>query len=137
MYYRIIEHTADLGLEIFGDDLAQLFEHAAHAMVDQITDRHALNGIEQRPVMLSGEDWPDLMINWLRELLALWTIEDQLLQRARVETIEPFQLKAELFTDPYSAEHHRIRSEIKAVTYHRMTVEQRREKWMAVVIFDV
>ena len=32
--YRLIEHTGDLGLEIWGEDLRQLFIHAALAFFD-------------------------------------------------------------------------------------------------------
>jgi SHS2 domain-containing protein len=45
MTYRIIDHTADFGLEIFAPDLKTLFADAAHAMFEQIVDINSLKGL--------------------------------------------------------------------------------------------
>jgi len=61
MKYRIIDHTADFGLEIFAPDLKTLFADAAHAMFEQIVDIKNLKGLNEYHIHVKGIDWPDLI----------------------------------------------------------------------------
>ncbi|MBN2569706.1 MAG: archease, partial [Deltaproteobacteria bacterium] len=36
--YTVFDHTADLGVEIYGSDEKELFSNAAHALFDIMTD---------------------------------------------------------------------------------------------------
>jgi SHS2 domain-containing protein len=72
MKYRLIDHTADFGIQVFGADAKELFSNAALAIFDLITEVGSLKELNSMDISISGEDWPDLMINWLRELLFLW-----------------------------------------------------------------
>jgi SHS2 domain-containing protein len=69
MNYKLIDHTADLGIVVYGTNLRELFENAGYAMFDVITDTNRLNAPSETTINVSGDDWPDLMVNWLRELL--------------------------------------------------------------------
>lgn len=135
--YELIDHTADLGLRIFGRDLPDLFEAAAFAVFDRITDIGALRGMERRVLEISGADWPDLMVNWLRELLYLWNGERRLIKQARILAIQEYHLSAEIRYDSFDPDLHRIEEEIKAVTYHQIAVEPAGSGWEARIIFDV
>lgn len=135
--YRFIDHTADFGLEIFGIDECDLFVQAAGALTDLITDPHALQGRQLRILEVSGDDWADLMVNWLRELLYLWNGEDQLVCNVTLESLEQTYLKAKVTTDTYRSDVHPVRNEIKAVTYHQIEVGPQKAGWRAKVIFDI
>ncbi|MDD2316651.1 MAG: archease [Desulfobacterales bacterium] len=135
--YELIDHTADLGLRIFGRDLPDLFEAAAFAVFDRITDIGALRGMERQILEISGADWPDLMVNWLRELLYLWNGERRLIKQTRILTLREYHLSAEIGYDPFDPDLHRIEEEIKAVTYHQISVEPAGSGWEARIIFDV
>lgn len=135
--YRFIDHTADFGLEIFGVDEGDLFVQAARALTDLITDPKVLQGRHQRTLEVRGDDWADLMINWLRELLYLWNGEEHLVCRVALEILEQTRLKARIATDAYDPARHSIRNEIKAVTYHQIQVGPDKRGWRARVIFDI
>lgn len=135
--YELIDHTADLGLRIFGRDLPDLFEAAAFAVFDRITHIGALQGMERQVLEISGADWPDLMVNWLRELLYLWNGERRLVKQARILTLREYHLSAEIHYDSFDPDRHRIEEEIKAVTYHQISVEPAGSGWEARIIFDV
>ncbi len=136
-HYRFIEHTADFRLEILGVDEKALFTTAAAALFDLITDATLLKGQQDQNIELTGQDWPDLMVNWLRELLYLWNGEERLVHKVRIETLEPTRLHAVVSTDAYIPELHPIRNEIKAVTYHQIEVAPHDGGWRARVIFDI
>lgn len=135
--YRFMEHTADFRLEIFGRDAADLFIQAARALADLLTDPVRLQGRHRRTLTILGDDWPDLMVNWLRELLYLWNGEEELVCDASPTSLEPTRLVADVATDAYNPHIHAIRNEIKAVTYHQIEAGPHEAGWRARVIFDI
>ena len=137
MNYKLIDHTADLGIEIFGSNLKNLFENAGYAMFDIITDTDRLTALSETNLNIIGEDWPDLMVNWLRELLYLWTGKGLLVKIADIVSISEYTLFANVKYEPYVPERHLIKSELKAVTYHQIEVEGKNSEWKARIIFDV
>ena len=137
MPYTLIDHTADLGVRVRASGLRELFEEAAAALFDLITNRGRVTGAVERALAVQGRDRPDLMVNWLRELLYLWNGNQLLVARTRVEALDETRLAARVWTAAYDPRRHELRHEIKAVTYHGITVRPADEGWEAVVIFDV
>jgi SHS2 domain-containing protein len=80
MGYRILDHTADIGVEVHGATLAGLFSQAALALVDLLTDRVRLTGETERMIRVEGADLEDLWINYLREILYLFNGENFLIK---------------------------------------------------------
>ena len=72
VHYELIDHTADCGIRIFGADAADLFRNGALALTDMITDVRRVKSTHECHVRVAGNDWQDLMVNWLGELLYLW-----------------------------------------------------------------
>ena len=132
-----MDHTADFGLEIFGTDPASLFQQAAMAMTDLIVDAAGLSGLQEKTITVQGDDWDDLLVNWLRELLYCWNGEGELVAKATVVAIEPTRITARVSFDPYEPQRHEIRNEIKAVTYHQAMAGPHGDGWMARIIVDI
>jgi SHS2 domain-containing protein len=137
MTYRRMDPTADCGIQVFGKDLKALFENAGLALFDLIADISLVKSGFEYPIQVSGSDWQDLMVNWLRELLYFWTGKDLLVKEIEVTEILEFQLSARIRVDTFNAAQHRLNHEIKAVTYHRIQVTPSPTGWEATVIFDV
>ncbi len=135
--YRLFDHTADFGIQVFGQNEIDLFQNAAFAMYDQITDASRLHGARGFQVAVSGDDRIELMFNWLRELLYLWSGKQLLVQSTRVGDVSKSALHASVIVDPYDPGRHEIRSDLKAVTYHQLRVDQTSTGWEARIIFDV
>ena len=137
MKYRLIDHTADFGIHVFGSDLKGLFTNAASAMFDQITFVKDLRLGKELKIHVTGSDWPDLMINWLRELLYLWTGKERLVGKVNIFSISEYELSATVNFDSYNSDRHVITNDIKAVTYHQIQVNQVANGWESRIIFDV
>ena len=135
--YRIIPHTADFGIQVFGDSISHLFCNAGYAMYDLIAKTGRLAAAGDTELVISGMDWPDLMVNWLRELLYLWTDEKKLVSCIEITAISEYRLTAEIKFDYYDKRRHRIHHEIKAVTYHQIQVAQVDSVFFAQIIFDL
>jgi SHS2 domain-containing protein len=132
-----MDPTADCGIQVFGKDLKALFENAGMALFDLIADVSLVKSGFEYPVQVSGSDWPDLMVNWLRELLYLWTGKELIVKEIDVLEISEFKVSANIRGEAFNTNLHRLKHEIKAVTYHRIQVTQSPAGWEASVIFDV
>ena len=137
MKYTLIDHTADLGIHVIGNSPKELFTNAAQAMIDQITDSSTLKDSGNHRLHVEGADWTDLMINWLRETLFLWTGKEILVKTVSVSHLSEHEILADLGFDRYAPDRHIIKTEIKAVTYHQAKVKRTRSGWEAKIIFDV
>ncbi len=137
MKYILIDHTADFGIHIFGSDLKELFTNAAIAASDCITDIQQLKGSELLEIHVTGDDLPDLMVNWLREILFIWAGKDLLVKDADIISFSEYELSAEIKADPFDSDIHIIKNEIKAVTYHEIQVYEGEHGWEARVLFDI
>jgi protein archease len=135
--YKLIDHTADFGIQVFGSDLQELFTNAALAMFDVITEMDVLTGRDSCDITASGEDWSDLMVNWLREMLYLWNGREMLVKSVQILSLTENKIFARIYFDVYMPDRHIIKTEIKAVTYHQIQVKSSPSGWKAQIIFDI
>jgi SHS2 domain-containing protein len=135
--YRVFDHTADLGLEIYGTDEKELFLNAAIAVFDTMTELDHVTVKENRHFSVEGSDREDLLINFLREILYMYNGEGFLLKECSISDIDDRQVIGTVRGEVFDPEKHRIKMEIKAVTYHRIEVEKTPHGWKGRVIFDV
>ena len=135
--YQIIDHTADLGIIVKGSDVTNLFIHAAQAMIDLMVKGEVSNKKSIRNVSLQGTDFPDLMVKWLGEILYLFYGEKLLLHSIEIKSINPTKLESTLTLTDFEPEYQQVKREIKAVTYHQISVDNLNDGWQARVIFDI
>ena len=135
--YQLIDHTADFGLHVKGTDPVDLFTRAGLALFDVLADMRELKGAHVQRIRIEGDDWPDLMVNWLRELLYLWSGEEKLVSAIEIESLSKTEVLATVRYDEFLPEQHQIKNEIKAVTYHQILAQPVGDGWEARIIFDV
>ena len=135
--YEIIDHTADLGMVVKGADARDLFTNAAYAMSDLMIEGDMGGKGAKRRITIEGDDYSDLMVRWLGEILYLFDGEHLVVNRIKIKSISPSRLESTLTVASLDKGHHEILREIKAVTYHQITVEEKPHGWEARVIFDI
>jgi len=136
--YRLIDHTADLGIEVEADSLKGLFKNAALSLTHLILGEIPKEGKQEESTLkIEGEDLEDLMVNWLSEILYLFEGEKKVLKDLEIEDMDSKKLNAILRLVPFDPERYEPQCEIKAVTYHQLKVEKMDGKWKARIIFDV
>jgi SHS2 domain-containing protein len=140
--YTILDHTADIGFEVAGITKEELFGNAVVALFDLILEREdgPSPGYreEEKSIVVKGGDIEDLLVNFLREVLYLFNGKKWVVINCRPVEVTDNRIDAQLFGEPYDPRKHHIKTEIKAVTYHDLSVEKKSEdRWEARVIFDV
>jgi len=141
--YEIINHTADLGIKVYGNDLKALFFNAARAMfeimVEQVKKRPVFQKEEHKKFLLNkqGDNQEEIFVAWLSELLYLFSSEGLIMDKADIQRLDANCIQAEVSGRIFSPDFYRIKTEIKAVTYHELEVKNIQRGYKAQVIFDV
>lgn len=144
--YEFFDHTADIGVRVYGYTLEELFTNAAHAMYEALGQLQKTESRSQKSIQMKAASLEDLLHDWLAELLyeveADHVLYDEIASLAVCESGVPaatgFDLAAKLQGSSIDFARSQTNEEIKAVTYHQLRVEQLPDRtWRASVIFDV
>ncbi|MCS7119684.1 MAG: archease [Nitrososphaerota archaeon] len=126
--FEFLDHMADAYIAAYGKDLAEAFENAALAMFETMTDTACVKKEVEESVEIMGQDKESLLYNWLEDLLIRFEVTGMLYSVFKVESIERwkegYRLKARIYGEPFNPEVHKQKVGIKAVTYHRMEIEE-------------
>ena len=134
--YREFEHTGDLGIEVTAPTRAELFRRAALALAAVLVEPSDVECAEPRTIEITAGDDIDLMHDLLTELLQLFAADGFIWRDATVEE-HGRTLHVMLQGESFDPSRHASRGEIKAVTYHQLTVENVSNEWRTRIIFDV
>jgi SHS2 domain-containing protein len=141
--YRFREDIAiaDAAFEAWGATLEELFVAAADATINTMAGNlEAIEDRQRRPIRFEEESADLLLFRLLEELIYLKDAEGLLL---RVPTVRisrrdgAFVLEAEARGEPLDPLRHHLQADVKAVTLHRLRVEQTARGWEASVVLDV
>ncbi len=135
--FEILDHTADIGIIVHGENLKALFENAGEAFFHLITDLRKVKRRIERQVNIGGESLDRLMVDWLSELLYLHDAENLLFRGFEVDSVGEDGLKAIAKGELFQEGVHVIKTQVKAVTYHQIEVRQENGLWRAQVILDL
>jgi SHS2 domain-containing protein len=133
--YRYLDHTADLGIEVWGENLVELFTNIGKAIFEtQIHGR--IKTTIKKTIVIHSESLQDLFIDWCRELLYTFSVS-HFIPRLYEISINNNSLQAHLKGDIFDPKRHRVKLEIKNPTYHDLKLVAREGECYARIIFDV
>ncbi len=136
--YEFFDHTADIGVRIFGDTLEDLFTNAAHALYEALGQLQKSEVRDQKLIEIEATTLEDLLHDWLAELLYEVEVNHLLYDGIEIAALTPQRIAATLQGGEIDFERSSANEEIKAITYHELRVEQTADgTWRATVIFDV
>ena len=135
--YEHFEHTADLGLRIRAASREELYAEAGLALTAALVGSpDAVRPARRRTIRLDPAEPDDLLHDWLAELLYLFETERLLFSRFDV-SLPSGGLEAAAWGETADPARHEVETEIKAITYHGLKLEQCTGGWLAEVIVDL
>jgi SHS2 domain-containing protein len=135
--YRLITHTADLGIEVRGKDLPDLFVQAGWAFFDIMMEARRIDLKQERTINVTAPDREALLVAWLGELLYLFETQHLVFGKFLIQSMTPQSLRALGSGELFDLKKHHLKSTIKAVTYHQLRIWEEKGGWRARVIFDL
>lgn len=135
---QILDHTADIGIRVQADSLQELLVGAGRAMMQIIVEDLPAAGEATVPVRISFDDYEQLLVHWLSELNYLLQIKRVLFLGCRDAVLTTDQLSCTVQGAAVEAGRTKWRTEIKAVTYHNILLQQQADRtWEARAYFDI
>jgi SHS2 domain-containing protein len=131
--FEEIEHTADLALRVYGQDMRELFANAAYGMFALMAEPSLEEPAREREVSLEATDYESLLVDWLNELIYLHEVEGETYSQFAIETLSPTKLKAHVTGGPTQSK----TKAIKAATFHDLKINETANGFVATIVFDV
>ncbi|XP_060064451.1 protein archease-like isoform X1 [Ylistrum balloti] len=124
--YEYLDHTADVQLHAWGDNMKEAFEQVATAMFGYMTtDYNTVEMTDEQETEAEGEDMHQLLFHFLDEWLFVFCAEPFFIPRKIVITEfdrENFKIKSKGFGEEFVIGKHPQGTEVKAITYSNMQI---------------
>ncbi len=134
--FEIIEHTADVGIKAYGANMKEAFANAAGGLFSLITELDDVEEVEYRDVEVTAPDQESLLVEWLNELIYLFDVENIIFRRFDITRLNATQLKARSYGQKVDSSRHKLKTGVKAATYHMLKID-RGNGCKVQVLFDI
>lgn len=135
--FQFLSHTADVAVLVRGESLRELFDNGALALFTVLTDPSRVRDVLSVQIDIEAPDLESLFVDWLNELLFLFESEGMLYSRLELRELVEGRLRGVIWGEKLDRSLHRVKTGVKAVTYHELEVERADGEWTAKVVFDV
>jgi SHS2 domain-containing protein len=134
--FKEFDHTGDRGIKLEAPTRAELFRHACLALAQLMVDTTNVRSETSRDLTVRDDSDIDLMHDLLTELLNIFISDGFIWCDAAVKEGSGL-LAVKIEGEQFDAKRHTFHGEIKAVTYHNLNVDHRKDGWHATIVFDV
>lgn len=134
--FEIIEHTADVGIKAYGENLTEAFANAAIGMTSLIINPETIHEKLSRDITINSTDKETLLVEWLNEMIYYFDTENIVFKKFQISRLTNTEIKAVCFGEKVDRTIHEIERGIKSTTYYMIKVEH--DKGYSVqVFFDI
>ena len=135
--FEILDHTADIGIIAYGTDAKELFSNAALALFSLFVDLESIQEKSHLDLEVCSEDRESLIVDWLNELIYCFDAKHILFNRFDIESLTDNALKATCYGEDLDPNKHKIKTGIKAATYHQLSLDTDDNGYKAQIILDI
>lgn len=145
MPYRYLEDIAlaDAAFEAWGKTREDLFKACAEAALNVMVENlDSIENKQQSVIDIEEEDLENLLVDFLQEIIYYKDVYRLLLKPKTIQIEwegeeERFFLLAHMEGETIDPQKHFLKTDIKAVTYHRLKIAQTPQGWSATVVLDI
>jgi SHS2 domain-containing protein len=139
--FEVIEHTADVGITVYGKTITELFENAAVGMYniicqnfDKISETYKYNSC------ITEVDIESCLVSFLNDLIYQTFVNKLLFCKFLVTDLRTEQnsciLSYQCFGEKYDQQKHGVLSELKSATFHQLKIVKQNNVYTTTIIFD-
>jgi SHS2 domain-containing protein len=130
--YQFLDHPADIKIRSFGKDLPELFANSALGMTAYLYGEKDIALTNEESIVVEAENLESLLVNWLAEILYLSAVNKRAYLKYNIQELTRTKISAKISSGKTIA-----KDEIKAVTYHELTITETKNGWEATVVYDI
>ncbi len=139
--FELIEHTADVGIIVYGKTVAELFENAAFGMYNIICENFSkISNICEYNNSISEVDLESCLVSFLNDLLYQTFVNKLLFSKFLITNLKTEQnsciLSYQCFGEKYEKQKHGVLTELKSATFHQLKIVKQNDVFTATIIFD-
>jgi SHS2 domain-containing protein len=128
------EHTGEVLLRILAPSLPQLFVEAGLALADLMAEQRAPSSRESaETVVIRAPDREALLVEWLNELIFRAETQQKIYDHIHITRLSDNELRGQI----RGAFPERLRTSVKAATFHRLKIQPEVNGYSATVVLDV
>jgi len=132
--FKILPHTADVRMLVFGDSFQELFFNALLGMEKILGPIKTNEETDWREFKVESLDTTALLIDFLSEILYLTETHKEIYNQLEITKLTETSIEGRVKGIKIEG----FSEDIKGVTYHEAYVQQKSDgKWEALVIFDL
>ncbi|NLE23589.1 MAG: archease [Actinobacteria bacterium] len=135
--YELVDHTADIGLRVWGPTVEDVFEEAGRGLFSLVCDPLHVGELEALDLELEAEAMDLLLAAWLNELLYVFETRRLVLSEFEVYEVQERRLRARVAGEPLDTRRHVMCGGVKAATLHQLRLERHDDGWEGFVLLDV
>ncbi len=135
--WRTLEHTADLALEGEGASREEAVEALCLGLMSQVTEPKRVRESDRVPVVAEGFDDAETVVSALNELLYLVNVKGWVFRRFEALEVSPTRVRVVGVGEPRDSIRHPFDLEVKAATYHDLSIAFDGDRWKIRVLFDI
>lgn len=132
-----IGHIADVGLRVKAANAADAFVAVAQGMFEILLSRREANEVEEWSIHVTAEDWQDLLVTWLEELLYRFEMEEMVPASIEIKHLDPEQLEARVRGERLDPDRHEVGTQILAVTSNHIYARELNGGFEIQIVFDI
>jgi len=133
--YKLIDHPSDIGMEVEGKTLRELFVNAAKGMLSIISDTPQNGEMFIKQLHLKEDSTEELLHSYLSEIL--WFVSNENFFPVKINISNISESSIDVRFGGIHIKDEEVEGEVKAITYHQLKVEQNDQKFFTKLIFDV
>ncbi len=135
--YRYVDHTADAAMIASGPSLAEAFASAGEGLAAFLCDPATVKPRVTMDIAVSAPELESLLVEWLSEINYRFEVDRFAFRRFEVRAIGDTVMTATGYGEPLDLSRHRVGEQVKAVTYHQLEIDRRKDGVSVRVVFDV
>ena len=120
--HQILEHPADLGIEAWGTSFSEALSEAVAGLGGVLVDPSGIAPREERDIKISADDRETLVVRVLSEVLYRFDAEHFVPSGLKTNVEPATAFNGAVVGEPLDSSRHRLRLDVKAVTYHQLSV---------------
>lgn len=132
-----IGHTADVGLRVKAASAPDAFVAVAQGMFEILLSRRDAAETEEWAIHVTADDWQDLLVAWLEELLYRFEMEEMVPASFEIKRLDPEQLEARIRGERLDPDRHEVGTQIRAVTSNHIYARQMSAGFEVQIVFDI
>lgn len=135
-----MDHMTDAVIEAYGPTLNEAFENAALALNDTMVDVTTVKPIATLELSVQAESLTELLFEWLDKVMLVLLVDRFVMCLFKVEIVEKdgrYSLHGKVSGEPLDLARHPYKVEIKAVTYHEMSIDRKKGETTVRFLLDL